>query len=169
VRLGVGNFFRNLREPATVVSSALEGQLDEAGTAAARFGINTTLGIVGFRDPATGLGFTVRPRNLEETLCMYRLPSGPYLVLPFLGPATVRDAAGRIGTNVMYFEVMGAPVYIAYRLTDFTVQEAMVKEKMDLIDELSIDPYMAEKALYLAMSDLSCNEQGPMHREFFAR
>ncbi|HEY8871824.1 MAG TPA: VacJ family lipoprotein, partial [Stellaceae bacterium] len=112
VQLGVGNFFRNLREPATFVSSALEGQLNDAGTAAARFGINTTLGIAGFRDPATDLGFTVRPRNFEETLCSYGVPSGPYMVLPILGPATLRDAAGRLATVVMYFEVMGAPVYV---------------------------------------------------------
>jgi phospholipid-binding lipoprotein MlaA len=88
VQLGVGNFFRNLREPATFVISAIEGQLNDAETAAARFGINTTLGLAGFRDPATELGFTVRPRNFEETLCVYGVPSGPYMVLPILGPAT---------------------------------------------------------------------------------
>jgi phospholipid-binding lipoprotein MlaA len=169
VQLGVGNFFRNLREPATFVSSALEGQLDDAGTAAARFGINTTLGIAGFRDPATELGYTVRPRNFEETLCAYQLPSGPYLVLPILGPATLRDAAGRIATVVMYFEVMGASVYIPYRISDFTVQYAMVKEKMALINTLSSDPYAAQKALYLTMRDLGCGQQATVHREFFAR
>ncbi len=169
VKLGLGNFFRNLREPATFVSSALEGQLDDAGTAAARFGINTTLGIAGFRDPATELGYTVRPRNFEETLCAYRLPSGPYLVLPILGPATVRDAAGRIATVVLYFEVMGASVYVPYRITDFTVQYAMVKEKIDLMNRLSSDPYAAQRALYLAMRDLGCGEQATVHREFFAR
>jgi phospholipid-binding lipoprotein MlaA len=169
VQLGVGNFFHNLREPATFVSSALEGQLNDAGTAAARFGINTTLGIAGFRDPATEMGFTVRPRNLEETLCSYALPSGPYLVLPILGPATLRDAVGRIATVVMYFEVMGAPAYIPYRITDFTVQYAMAKEKIDLIKSMSIDPYATQKALYLAIRDLGCGEQATIHREFFAR
>jgi len=169
VQLGVGNFFRNLREPATFVSSALEGQFDDAGTAAARFGINTTLGIAGFRDPATELGYSVRPRNIEETLCTYELPSGPYLVLPILGPATLRDAAGRIATVVMYFEVMGAAVYVPYRITDFTVQYAATKEKLDLINTLSSDPYTAQKALYLAMRDLGCGGQATIHREFFAR
>jgi phospholipid-binding lipoprotein MlaA len=169
VQLGVGNFFRNLREPATFVSSALEGQFDDAGSAAARFGINTTLGIAGFRDPATELGYTVRPRNIEETLCTYELPSGPYLVLPILGPATLRDAAGRIATVVMYFEVMGAAVYVPYRITDFTVQYAAAKEKLDIINTLSSDPYTAQKALYLAMRDLGCGGQTTIHREFFAR
>jgi len=169
LQLGIGNFFRNLREPATLVSSAFEGRLDDAGTAAARFAINTTLGIAGFRDPATALGYTVRPRNFEETLCTYELPAGPYLVLPILGPATLRDAAGRLATVVMYFEVMGASVYIPYRISDFTVQYALVKDKMDLINTLSRDPYTAQKALYLAMRDLGCGSQSTIHREFFAR
>jgi len=169
VQLGVGNFFRNLREPATFVSSALEGQLDDAGTAAARFGINTTLGIAGFRDPATEFGYTVRPRNLEETLCTYKVPSGPYLVLPILGPATLRDAAGRLATVVMYFEVMGTYVYLPYRITDITVQYANVKQKIDAINRLSPDPYRTQRALYLALRDLSCGEQAVTYREFFAK
>jgi phospholipid-binding lipoprotein MlaA len=169
VQAGIGNFFSNLREPATVVSSALEGQLDDAGTAAARFGINTTLGVAGLRDRATELGFTVRARNLEETLCVYELPAGPYVVLPLLGPATLRDAAGRIATNVMYFEVMGASVYVPYRLTAFAVQYELLKDKMNIINSLSIDPYVVQKALYLAMRELSCEEQAAIHREFFTK
>jgi phospholipid-binding lipoprotein MlaA len=169
VQLGVGNFFRNLREPATLVSSALEGQLDDAETAAARFGINTTLGVAGFRDPATEMGFTVRPRNFEETLCSYGLPSGPYLVLPVLGPATLRDTAGRIATVVMYFEVMGAPVYIPYRVSDITVQYSNVREKIGLINQLAPDPYVAQKALYLALHGLSCGGQALAYREFFTK
>jgi len=169
IQLGVGNFFRNLREPATFVSSALEGQLDDAGTAAARFGINTTLGIAGFRDPATELGYTVRPRNLEETLCAYNVPSGPYLVLPILGPATLRDAAGRLATVVMYFEVMGTYVYLPYRITDITVQYANVKQKIDAINQLSPDPYRTQKALYLALRDLNCGQQAVTYREFFTK
>lgn len=169
VQLGIGNFFSNLREPATIVSAALEGQLDDAGTAAARFGINTTLGIAGFRDSATELGYTVRPRNLEETLCVYALPTGPYLVLPFFGPATLRDAAGRIGTNVMYYEVMGGSVYIPYRLSAFAVQYGNIKQRLDLINKLSTDPYAAQKAMYLMVSELGCSDQAAARREFLAR
>src|SRR5205085_11102336 len=88
VQRGVHNFFANLREPATVASDLLEANMGGAGNAAARFGINTVLGVGGVLDPATGLGFPTDPRNLEQTLCAFRLPTGPYLVLPILGPAT---------------------------------------------------------------------------------
>ena len=165
---GVSNFFRNLREPATIVSSALEGRFDDAGTAAARFGINTTLGVAGFGDPATGMGYTVRPRNLEETLCSYDLPSGPYLVLPILGPSTVRDAVGRLATVVLYFEAMGASIYVPYRITDFAVQYAMTRAKLELMDRLARDPYAAQRAFYLALRDLSCGSQTTIHHEFLA-
>jgi len=155
--------------PPTIVSSALQGQFGDAGTAAARFGINTTLGIAGFRDPATEMGYRVRPRNLEETLCTYQLPSGPYLVLPFLGPATLRDAVGRIATVVLYFEVMGAAVYIPYRFTDFTVEYAAVKDKIRLMNNFSSDPYAVQKAVYLALQALRCSEQTSLQRKLFAR
>jgi phospholipid-binding lipoprotein MlaA len=111
----------------------------------------------------------VRPRNFEETLCVYGLPTGPYLVLPVLGPATLRDTAGRVATVVMYFEVMGASVYIPYRVSDITVQYANVKDKMDLMNELSTDPYVAQKALYLALRNLSCSQQALAYREFFTK
>jgi ABC-type transporter lipoprotein component MlaA len=86
-----------------------------------------------------------------------------------LGPATLRDTAGRIATVLMYFEVMGATVYVPYRISDIAVQYANVKDKMDLMNKLSIDPYMAQKALYLALRDLGCFRQAMAYREFFAK
>jgi phospholipid-binding lipoprotein MlaA len=155
-RSSLRNFFHNLREPATLVTSALEGELHDAGIAGARFGINSTLGVAGFFDPATEMGLTVRPRNLEDALCRYGLPPGPYLVLPVLGPATVRDAAGRLATVVMYFEVMGVSVYLPYRITDIAVQYTEAKTKQSLIDSLASDPYVAQKIFYRAATSLGC-------------
>lgn len=167
VRLALRNFFRNLREPATLVSSALEGEMNDAGIAGARFGINSTLGIAGFFDPATEMGLTVRARGFEHTLCRLGLPSGPYLVLPVLGPATLRDSVGRIATVVMYFEVMGLTIYLPYRLGDIAVQYAEAKTTQDLIDSLSSDPYVAQKIFYRITSSLGCGRQAEIEREVF--
>ena len=164
-RSSLRNFFRNLREPATLVTSALEGEMHDAGIAGARFGINSTLGVIGFFDPATEMGLTVRPRNLEDALCRYGLPPGPYLVLPVLGPATLRDAAGRLATVVMYFEVMGGMVYLPYRLTDIAVQYTEARAKKDLIDSLASDPYVAQKIFYRTMTSLGCGRQVMLDRE----
>jgi phospholipid-binding lipoprotein MlaA len=167
LRLALRNFFRNLREPATFVSSALEGELKDAGVAGARFGINSTLGIAGFYDPATEMGLTVRARGFEETLCRFGLPSGPYLVLPVLGPATLRDSVGRIATVVMYFEVMGLTVYLPYRLSDIAIQYAEAKANQDLIKSLAGDPYVAQKIFYRITSNLGCGRQAEIERDVF--
>ena len=91
--------------------------------------------------------------------------------LKILGESLVafRDTAGRIATVVMYFEVMGAPVYIPYRVTDITVQYSNVREKMDLMNQLAPDPYEAQKALYLTLHELSCGGQALAYREFFTK
>ena len=167
LRVALRNFFRNLREPATFVSSALEGELKDAGVAGARFGINSTLGIAGFYDPATEMGLTVRARGFEETLCRFGLPSGPYLVLPVLGPATLRDSVGRIATVVMYFEVMGLTVYLPYRLSDIAIQYAEAKGSQDLIQSLAGDPSVAQKIFYRITSNLGCGRQAEIERDVF--
>jgi phospholipid-binding lipoprotein MlaA len=167
VQDSVHNFFWNLREPTTAVSAALQGELTDAGNATARFAINSTVGLAGLFDPATRFGFPVHPRNLEQTLCVYGLPAGPFVVLPILGPATIRDAVGRLATVFAYYEVMGAVVYFPYRLTDIAVQYTEVRDRMDFVNSISIDPYVAQKTLYLTMRNLACGRQTDVDREFF--
>ncbi|MBI1774061.1 MAG: VacJ family lipoprotein [Proteobacteria bacterium] len=169
VQSGVHNFFANLREPVTIASNLFEGSLAGAGNATARLGINTVLGVAGVLDPASDLGFPPRPRNLEQTLCAYSLPPGPYLVLPVLGPATLRDAVGRIAAAVAYFEVLGAGIYIPYRVTDIALQYSDVRERLRFVDTLSVDPYLAQRAAYLSTRTLSCGGQALADREFFTK
>ncbi|HEV2303480.1 MAG TPA: VacJ family lipoprotein [Stellaceae bacterium] len=170
VQASVRNFFGNLHEPLTVVASAFEGRFADAGTAAARFGINTTLGVGGLFDPAAArFGLRVKARSLEQALCHSGLPAGPYLVLPVLGPATVRDAAGRLATVVAYFEVMGVYLYVPYRLSDLALQNADRRDRTAFINSLSRDPYVAQRALYLTARELSCGEQAARDREFFSK
>jgi phospholipid-binding lipoprotein MlaA len=169
VQAGVRHFFSNLREPVTVVSSLLQGRLGDAGTATARFGLNTTIGVAGIFDPAAAMGYPPLMRDLEETLCVYGLPSGPYLVLPIFGPGTIRDAAGRLATLVAYYEAMGAPIYVPYRITDIAVQSIDVQEKLTQLNSISIDPYVTQRVIYLTAHSLNCGRQGPVEREFFTK
>jgi ABC-type transporter lipoprotein component MlaA len=156
VQQSVQNFFSNLREPITMVSGVLEGDLGDAGNAAARFGINTTVGIAGLYDPATGYGYPRRTHNLEEALCVYRLPSGPYIVLPLYGPATLRDAVGRLATVVAYFEAMGFGIYVPYRLGDAVAQSANTDPASRLGEVLSPDPYLAQKEAFFDGREAGC-------------
>nr|WP_240610044.1 VacJ family lipoprotein [Halomonas endophytica] len=94
VQTGVGNFFSNLGEIRTVINSLLQGKPGNAGIATSRFLINTTVGIGGLWDFATHMEITGRDEDFGQTLGVWGLTEGPYLVLPFLGPSTVRDTAG---------------------------------------------------------------------------
>ena len=166
VRASVRNVFDNLREPVTVVSAAMVGNLDDAGNAAARFGINSTIGIVGLFDPAADMGFPRRPTDLEEALCLSGLPPGPYVVLPILGPAMARDAVGRLLTVAAYFQVMGTAIYVPYRVSNIAIDYVDVREQADFIDAISMDPYVAHRTLYIDMRNMSCGKRSALDQYF---
>jgi phospholipid-binding lipoprotein MlaA len=96
VQTSVANFFRNLRFPVHFLNDVLQGKARAAGHDVARFVVNSTAGVVGLFDPATRLGLKRSDEDFGQTLGHYGVPSGPYLVLPLLGPSNVRDTAGGI-------------------------------------------------------------------------
>lgn len=96
VRTGIGNFFNNLGEVSTVANDLLQGKFKQAGLDSTRFLVNTTVGIVGLIDVGSRIGLTRNNEDFGQTLGYWGLDSGPYLMLPFLGPSTVRDSAGLV-------------------------------------------------------------------------
>jgi phospholipid-binding lipoprotein MlaA len=96
---GVGNFFTNLFYPTTIVNQFLQGKLKEGSEDFARFLINTTLGWGGIFDVASGAKLPVHDEDSGQTLGRWGVPAGPYLVLPLLGPATLRDAPARFADD----------------------------------------------------------------------
>jgi phospholipid-binding lipoprotein MlaA len=97
VRRSVANFLANLRSPVIFANDLLQGERDRAGVTLGRFMINTTLGVFGLFDPATAFGYLPHQEDLGQTFGVWGAPAGPYLMLPLLGPSTVRDATGRVG------------------------------------------------------------------------
>ena len=94
VRGSLHNVLDNLGGPVNVANDLLEIQFENAGIAAGRFIVNTTVGVAGIFDVATGWGLPERNRDFGETLGTYGVPPGPYLVLPLRGSTDVRDFAG---------------------------------------------------------------------------
>lgn len=90
----VDNFVTNLSEPVTFANALLQGDWEHAETTGSRFLINSAIGF-GMFDPATGLGLEHRREDFGQTAAVWGAPSGPYLVLPLLGPSTVRSTVGR--------------------------------------------------------------------------
>lgn len=97
VRRSVGNFLANLRAPVIFANDLLQGQRERAGVTLGRFMINTTLGVFGLFDAAAGFGYVRHSEDLGQTFGAWGAPPGPYLMLPLLGPSSVRDATGRVG------------------------------------------------------------------------
>ena len=94
VRSGVRNFVGNLAEPKTFANQVLQGQVVPAASTVGRFVVNTTLGVVGIFDPATSMGLERRKEDFGQTLGVWGMASGPYLVLPVIGSTSPRDLVG---------------------------------------------------------------------------
>ncbi len=96
MRNRVTNFFGNLGEPKTIVNNLLQGKVGLAYQDAWRFLINTTIGVVGLFDVAGRAGLVKHNEDFGQTLAVWGVKDGPYLVLPLFGPSNVRDGIGRI-------------------------------------------------------------------------
>jgi phospholipid-binding lipoprotein MlaA len=92
LRQGVSHFFGNVGDAWSGVNQVLQGRLPSAGHSFARFGVNSVLGIFGVFDVATDMGLPREKSDFGHTLAVWGASSGPYVVLPFLGPSTLRDS-----------------------------------------------------------------------------
>ncbi|MFN3075469.1 MAG: MlaA family lipoprotein [Alphaproteobacteria bacterium] len=167
-RDGLHNALANLREPITLVSSLAQGKFADASVTTARFAINSTYGILGIRDRAQEMGFPQVVRTVEEALCAYDLPTGPYLVLPFFGPSTGRDLAGRVATMAGQYLVLGT-MLIPYRIIDSTDQYLHVREQRSLMLKSGGDPYETQKAVIQGLQKFDCHTQTKLYRQLFVR
>ena len=100
-RIGVGNFFNNLSVPYTALNQVLQGKFVAAGQDTLRFAINTTLGWGGVLDVAAGAHLPEHEEDLGQTLGKWGVPPGPFLMLPLVGPSTVRDFPSVVAERVL--------------------------------------------------------------------
>jgi len=147
VRTGVHNFFSNLHEITVVVNDVLQGKVSQGGKDALRFTMNTTVGLLGFIDVATPAGLEKHHEDFGLTLGHWGVESGPYLVLPLLGPSTVRDTVGLIpntatGPYVLMDHVSSTTRYEGFALETIQFREGLLNDE-DLLDTaaLSSDHY----------------------------
>jgi phospholipid-binding lipoprotein MlaA len=96
VRTGVSNVFSNLNDVIVALNNLLQGKIGAAFSDISRIMVNTTVGILGIIDVATDLGIEKNDEDFGQTLGYWGVGDGPYLVVPFIGPSTIRDFTGRI-------------------------------------------------------------------------
>jgi len=161
IRTGSSNALTNLSNLITVPNNLLQGDIKNAGINTVRFVVNSTVGILGIFDPAAALGFNKQEKeDYGQTLGRWGMGPGCYLVLPVLGPSTVRDAAGTV-TNFIggdpWFNVTVAndtqyfneADYYGTRITGGIDFRAKNIDSFDSLEENSIDFYASIRSLYL--------------------
>ena len=149
---GVTNFFSNLGEIAVIANSILQLKLGQAAQDVARFAANSILGIGGLWDVATGMGLPKHNEDFGQTLGHWGIGPGPFLIAPFFGPTTFRDAIG-FGVDSAFLNpvtYVDPDVYRAGLLSlnyvDYTADK---KSARNLIGEASVDEYEFLKNAYL--------------------
>jgi phospholipid-binding lipoprotein MlaA len=144
------NFVSNLLEPWNAVNNLLQGKPAAAVSDVARFAFNT-LTSLGLDDPATELGLARSNEDLGQTLGVWGLGAGPYLVLPFLGPSSLRDGIGRIGD--IGFDpsrrISDGPEFAAFTAMRFVEQRATLLPMERLIEGAALDRYSFIRNAYL--------------------
>jgi len=148
---GVTNFFNNLNDIAVVVNDILQFKIDQALSDASRFIFNSTIGLVGFFDVSTPMGLPKHDEDFGQTLAYWGVGSGPFLMVPFFGPATIRDALGLAVDNgilnpVFYLdntELKAGLLTLNY--VDFKADLLSAKK---LVAEAAIDEYEFIKNAY---------------------
>ena len=162
IKNGTGNFTSNIATLLTVPNHILQGQWRSAGESTASFLINSTIGILGFTNPAKKMGLKNQQEDVGQTLGAYGFGGGCYFVMPILGPTTVRDSIGMFadtfvdpfshitlrekelfstsGNKIDYYSLKGATA------VDFRGDNM---KNFDSLEKNSIDTYAALKSLYI--------------------
>lgn len=150
MRTGVSNFLDNLTYPTVFLNGFLQGKWGQGGRDTLRFLINSTLGVAGLFDVATGMGFGQHEEDLGQTLAVWGVGEGPYLVLPVLGPSTFRDAPGiafdNVASIVFFVDVGGAAVPLV--IVSAADRRSRADEGIEMREREALDPYVFTREAY---------------------
>jgi phospholipid-binding lipoprotein MlaA len=166
VRRGVTNFLNNLRSPVVFINDVLQGDGRQAGTTAARFGINTTIGVLGVLDPATNMGLARRDEDFGQTLGTWGARPGPYIFLPVIGPTNVRDGIGSIvdlafdPLNWADYDHRNAVIATRGAVYAVSTRESLL-DANDQMRRTSLDPYVSVRSGYSLLRDSAIHNGEP--------
>lgn len=167
VRTGVHNFLSNLSLPVTFANDVLQGDITHAGYSMCRLGVNSTVGFLGVMDPATGYGCPGREEDFGQTLGVYGVPGGPYLVVPLLGSTLPRDVVGRLFVD-HYFNPLAYLQYngkfyvgLGQNVIKVVDQRSRAVTALREVERTSVDYYAAMRRLYVQRRNAAINNTSP--------
>lgn len=161
IRERVHDFYANLKEPVSTINHALQGDFADSGKSLGRFIVNSTLGLLGTFDVASGWGLQNKRTDFDRTLAKWCVPDGPFFILPLIGPSTPRAATG------MAADTLATPTYWANYYASFGQDwerytfyygitalgfVSLREENIEFLDNLtanSVDPYATIKSAYI--------------------
>ena len=156
-RDSLSRFFVNLRTPWVMANDLLQGKPRAAGVDLARLLMNSSVGIGGLLDPAAACGMPPNDEDFGQTLGVWGIPAGPYLVLPFFGPSSPRDAAARAAEGAtMPYSYVGLPFWATlsigtgYRVLDQVNEISFIGPDIAAERESAFDWYAAVRNAYVS-------------------
>lgn len=151
VRTGVNNFFGNLSDVWSFVNNVLQAKPQEAVDSFMRVSVNTLIGLGGVLDWATPMGIERHSEDFGKTLGRWGVATGPYLVLPVLGPSTVRDAAARVvdAQGDLVMQVNNVPVRNSLYVLRAVDLRAGLLRAGEVLDQAALDKYSFTRDAYL--------------------
>lgn len=167
VRNSVSNFFDNISYLNVILNDVLQGKLGQSIEDSSRFVVNSTIGVLGLFDPATSLGMVEHNEDFGQTLGVWGADSGSYLVIPLLGPNTVRDSPNLVVsavTNLLFY--LNSPFTIPLGILSAIDARARVSGALKFIDEAALDPYIFVREAYYQQRTGLIFDGNPPLRDF---
>ena len=162
IRDGVTNFSRNLATPGSAINNFLQGKPEHGFSELTRFVLNSTFGIAGIFDIARRAGLEARPEDFGQTAAVWGVPSGPYVVLPFLGPRTLRETA------MFPLDIVADPLHhydnSSVRTKVWALRLIDVRARLLPLEDLmkdSGDPYVTLRESYLQNREFAIYDGDP--------
>jgi len=167
-RDGVGNFFSNLGDAWAFVNNLAQGRGEGAYNSVVRFSVNTVFGLGGVLDIASEMGVERRPQDFGLTLGRWGVPTGPYLVLPVLGPSTLRDTAALpvdVKGNLLSY-ANDVPVRNSLTVLGLVDRRARLLQAGEMLDAVALDKYSLTRDVYLQRRDQRAQGDGAESDDF---
>lgn len=151
VQNGVSNFFSNLDDILVMVNDVLQFKFKQAAQDLSRFTFNTTIGLLGLFDVSTQFGLPKHNEDFGLTLASWGVGSGPYVVLPFLGPSTVRDTTGLVADGYIdpVYDISDTEARWSVIILRAVNTRASLLQATKLMEQSGVDPYVFMRNAYL--------------------
>jgi phospholipid-binding lipoprotein MlaA len=165
IRKGLANMVNNLDEPANAVNGVLQGKGKSTAVSTGRFLVNSTIGVLGFFDVASHLELAQQNEDFSQTLGVWGVGYGPFVMIPGMGPTTVRDTVGRVVDN-LYFPMTLLNNHLTvgkFVIGALDGREQLMSQEKLLND--SLDPYAFVKDAYFQRQDYKLYDGEPPQQE----